>query len=120
MKPPLSHVYPRLMILLLWVGFAGSFDVDAATVFTDKPDYHPGQHVVISGRGWQAGEKVSLKLEEQPHPLLLTHQWTARADAQGRLLDSSFVINRSHLGVSFILTATGQSSAVVARTNFTD
>src|SRR5713226_2654470 len=37
-----------------------------ATVQTDRSDYYPGENVVITGSGWQAGEVVSLSLQEDP------------------------------------------------------
>src|SRR6266567_539256 len=45
-----------------------------ATVQTDRSDYYPGENVVITGSGWQAGEVVGLALQEDPpidtHPTL--------------------------------------------------
>src|SRR5712691_9237565 len=35
-----------------------------ATVTTDKVDYQPGDTVVITGTGWQAGETVALTIVE--------------------------------------------------------
>ena len=34
------------------------------TIQTDKPDYAPGETVIITGSGWLAGEAVSLHMEE--------------------------------------------------------
>ena len=40
--------------------------VYAATVTTDKPDYAPGEIVIITGSGWEPGETVTLFLHEEP------------------------------------------------------
>src|SRR5687767_5049251 len=43
----------------LSLGMNNSFD---ATVQTDKPDYQPGDYVIITGSGWTPGESVSLNI----------------------------------------------------------
>jgi uncharacterized protein YfaS (alpha-2-macroglobulin family) len=54
------------------------------TVSTDKPDYAPGETVVITGSGWQAGEIVSLTIVESDGD----QPWntTVAADASGEYL----------------------------------
>jgi len=34
------------------------------TVTTDKPDYEPGETVVISGTGWTPSEAVALHIDD--------------------------------------------------------
>ena len=34
------------------------------TVTTDKPDYEPGETVVISGTGWTANQAVALHIDD--------------------------------------------------------
>ena len=88
-----------------------------ATVKTDAADYPPGTTVNISGSGWQPGETVILTLVESP--LIDTHgPFTAIADANGNISDSSFVTDTHDVNIKFSLTAVGLVSQ--ARTTFTD
>ena len=93
-----------------------------ATVQTDKPDYIPGDTVTITGSGWQPGETVTLTFEEIPVPTtcMLPHDLTVVADASGNIYSRQFPIKPNHIGVTFILTATGLSSNLTAETIFTD
>src|SRR5262245_31833489 len=91
----------------------------AATVSTNKPDYVPGEVVVITGTGWQPGETVSLLLEEEPanyHPLTLS----AVADESGNLRNDDFIVREHDLGATFTLTATGLTSGETVQMTFTD
>ncbi|WP_313808439.1 hypothetical protein, partial [Flavobacterium sp.] len=92
------------------------------TIETDKPDYQPGEYVVITGTGWQPGETVSLDFHEDPVPstCLLPHDMVAVADEFGNIYNNQFLVKLNHLGVTFTLTATGQSSGFTAQTIFTD
>ena len=98
----------------------GSFG--QATVTTDKDDYAPGEYVIITGSGWYPGETVLLHLDETPKPVtcLNPHNLSATADANGNIYNNLFLIRESHLGVAFLLTATGQTSGLIATRNFTD
>ncbi|MEJ8845008.1 neocarzinostatin apoprotein domain-containing protein, partial [Lacibacter sp. H375] len=111
----------RLAMLVMSVGMMSGV-VGQATVMTDKPDYQPGDTVVITGTGWQPGETVTLDVEEDPKPAtcLLPHDLVAVADAEGKIYSKQFLIKENHLGVTFTLTATGQSSGLVAVTIFKD
>lgn len=89
-----------------------------ATVDTDKEDYFPGDVVTIVGTGWAPGETVHLHLSEVPvadGP----HDWDVVADANGDFVDTSFSPGTQHLGVTFTLTATGETSGTATAT-FTD
>jgi hypothetical protein len=93
----------------------------AATVATDQSDYTPGQTVVITGAGFQPGESVTLRIDENPDvdadsPII----WAVATDAGGSFTDTSFVINAGDVGVTFTLTAVGQTSGLTAATVFTD
>ena len=98
---------------------AALFTSSAATVTTDKTDYSPGETVIITGTGWQPGETVNLNIHrdtnEPPDTVL-----TAVADASGNIQNSEYVVLQSDLGVTFLLTATGQTSSLTAQTSFTD
>ncbi len=45
---------------------------------------------------------------------------TAVADASGNITNSEYVVQETDLGVTFLLTATGQTSGYTAQTTFTD
>ena len=95
------------------------FESSSATVTTDKTDYAPGDTVVITGSGWLPGETVTLNIHrdtnDPPDTVL-----SAAADANGNISNSEYVVQNYDLGVSFLLTATGQSSGYSAQTSFTD
>jgi large repetitive protein len=86
---------------------------------TDKPDYAPGTPVNIAGSGWQPGESVSVQVMASPvdqHHIEFTG--SGIADGAGNVTVSGFAVDQSHLGMKFILTATG--SQLQAQTTFTD
>jgi hypothetical protein len=95
------------------------FSSSSATVTTDKTDYSPGETVIITGTGWQPGETVDLNIhrDNDNPPDTLLH---AVADVDGNIRNDEFVIQESDRGVTFVLTATGQSSGYTAQTTFTD
>ncbi|MBC6365367.1 HYR domain-containing protein, partial [Algoriphagus sp. AK58] len=117
--------WTRLLMLVMTIGLSGMISQESwgqATVTTDKLDYAPGEYVTISGSGWQPGETIVLHFDEEPKPAtcLLSHDLTAIADASGNFTNSQFLVKENHLGVTFTLTATGQSSGLIATTVFTD
>ncbi len=90
-----------------------------AAIGTDKPDYAPGTPVDISGSGWQPGEQVSVQITTVPvdqHHIEFTG--SGIADGAGNVTVTGFAVDQSHLGMKFILTATG--SQLQAQTTFTD
>ncbi len=110
----------HLLTILALLFFAGATIAQAqATIATDKPDYPPGDTVIVTGSGWQAGETVSLTFVESPlvHPAELL---SAVADVDGNIYDNAYIIQDHDLGQSFALTATGQTSGLTAETWFTD
>lgn len=117
---------PKPAFLTIVFFIANLFFVGAAfgqaTVTTDKEDYAPGEYVIISGSGWLPGETVTLHFDETPKPAtcLLPHDMTAVADSNGTIFNNLFLIKDNHLGVAFVLTATGQTSGLIATRNFTD
>ena len=90
-----------------------------ATVTTDKDDYAPGETVIMTGTGWQPGETVQLLLQENPftHP---DRYLSAVADASGNFTNTEFSPEQHDIGITFTLTATGQSSGFRAQTTFRD
>jgi hypothetical protein len=90
------------------------------TVTSDKTDYHPGETIFITGSGFQPGETVQLQLTRDPKTSPDTVLTPSVADTSGNFVNSSYVVLQTDLGVTFTLTATGQTSNLVAQTNFTD
>src|SRR5947199_8420756 len=104
---PTPQASPRSFARL--VGLVGGFlaalalPASAATVATDKPDYAPGQTVVMTGSGWEPGETVNLVLYEDPavDPPL---QLTAVADANGDFMNADFLVDVFDRGVTLPMT----------------
>ncbi len=102
---------------LAWSGLA--FAQASPTVTTDKVEYMPGETVMMTGAGWQAGETVSLVLHEVPtfHP---DPTFTVVAGANGGWINTEFIVLEEDMGTTFTLTATGQSSGATATASFTE
>jgi len=100
-------------------GILAESDVYAyATVQTDKPEYHPGDVVTITGARFTPGEQVSVIVTTLPagdHDP--EFKALATADSAGQVATTGFNIDRTHLGRKFIVTATGSPS--VAQQTFT-
>jgi hypothetical protein len=93
-----------------------TLSVTGATVATDKPDYQPGDTVVITGTGWTPGETVALETVSG------SFIWdsTTVADSNGAIYNNGYVVREEDLGMTLYLTATGQTSGQVAMMSFTD
>ena len=79
-----------------------------ATVKTDKDDYAPGETVVITGTGWQPGETVTLRLQEDVSPPFHEDRTlSATADENGGIINTEYSPEAHDVGVMFYLTATG-------------
>ncbi|HEX4949105.1 MAG TPA: YDG domain-containing protein [Blastocatellia bacterium] len=89
-----------------------------ATVSTDQTDYYPGDVATITGTGFKSNQTVSLMLERDP-PTPATTTWTVQTDGAGNFTTTYDVV-ATDLGVSFILTASGQPDGPYAQTTFTD
>ena len=90
-----------------------------ATVTTNKYHYTPGETVIITGTGWQPGETVLMVLHEEPftHPDIAL---SSVADSSGNFTNTEYSPGEHDAGVTFTLTATGQSSGRTAQTTFID
>jgi hypothetical protein len=86
---------------------------------TDRPDYAPGEFVTFSGAGWYPDETFAITLHEEPELNEDVVLW-AVADANGNFTNTDFIVQGHHLGVTFWVTATGQTSGLEAITAFTD
>ena len=92
-----------------------------AGLATDKPDYQPGEIVVISGRGFAPGEPVKLQVthadgrtDGNGH-----EPFDATADETGSVTATWFV-NHDALGFKFLVTAKGETSGVGGGVTFWD
>src|SRR5215213_3836664 len=94
------------------------FDSSLASMSTDKLDYAPGETAVISGRGFQPGETVRLKIHEDPHTDL-ERGLDVVADADGNFT-GNYLVMEYDLDMKFIVSARGLSSGWTAQTTFTD
>ena len=94
-----------------------------AVVFTDRPNYFPGEIAQITGLGFWPNEIVTLQVvhtdgtsnDGNGH-----EPWNVAADALGNFNTIWFVDPDDSAGSSFLLTATGNSSGIVAQAEFTD
>ncbi len=75
--------------------------------------------MTISGTGWLPGETVTLNLHRDTNDPPDTVLY-AVADANGNITNSEYVCQEHDLNVTFLLTATGQTSGYTAQTTFTD
>lgn len=90
-----------------------------AYLHTDKNDYAPGTPVHITGGGWQPGENVLVTITAFPvdqHHVEFTG--AATADGAGNITVNGFAVDKSHLGMKFLMTAVGSQSQ--AEDTFTD
>lgn len=93
--------------------------LNGAAVATDRADYLPGDTVVVTGTGWQAGEEVLLVLVEEP-TVHAPDTVRVAADSSGAIDSRAYLIDIHDLGRSFTLTATGLTSGLTAQTTFRD
>jgi len=92
---------------------------NAATITSEWPDYAPGETVLLTGTGWDAGETVLISLHEDP-AMCPDHGYTAIADDAGNISNAEFVTDEHDIGVTFTVTATGLGSGLSAEATFTD
>jgi large repetitive protein len=98
---------------------SGSELFQFSTIATDKGDYAPGTAVKISGGGWVPGEQVLVSITAFPVDLHhIEFTGAAVADGAGNITVAGFAVDKSHLGMKFLMTATGSQSE--AQTTFTD
>ena len=98
---------------------AGAESYSFATAETDKADYQPGNVATFTGSGWKPGETVTFTVTAYPVDAHHTEfSGTAVADSTGQIHLSTFTIDKSHIGMKFLLKATGSQSQ--AEVTFTD
>ena len=89
-----------------------------AKVWTDKPDYAPGETALISGSGWWPNEVVDISIATTWS--LTTYYLSVTTDNSGTFSNLGFPILEEHLGEEFLLMAFGTLSGLEAETFFTD
>lgn len=98
----------------------GTDATSVPTLSSDKPDYHPGEIVTLTGAGWKPGETVRMEMSVVPR----THgdvTLTSVADADGNFTNSDYVVQGSDLNVTFTVISAGTTSELRAQTlTFTD
>ncbi|HJX89581.1 MAG TPA: PxKF domain-containing protein [Pyrinomonadaceae bacterium] len=94
------------------------FGSSGAALSTDKLDYTPGETAHITGRGFQPGETVRLKIHEDPH----TPQergFDAVTDSDGNF-SGDYLVQQYDINMKFLVGARGLISGRTAQTTFTD
>jgi MBG domain (YGX type)/YDG domain/Galactose oxidase, central domain/Kelch motif len=89
-----------------------------ASISTDRMDYAPGEIAHITGRSFQPGEVVRVKIHEDPH----TPQergFDTTADAEGNF-SGDYLVMDYDLNMKFIAGARGLTSGKTAQTTLTD
>ena len=110
------------MTAALLIGAAGSASAQALStpfgpsITSDKLDYAPGEHVLLSGAGWQPGETVSVYVEDDQNKTWFRNV-DVTADDVGRISDEFDL--PTWFVATYSVTATGRASGVV-QTSFTD
>src|SRR3954469_24129381 len=108
------------MTLLVGIGTGWASDVigsgSSPQITSDKPDYAPGEAVVLNGEGWQPGEAVQILVEDDDG-MTWSHQASVIADEEGALRDAFNLPD--WFVATYRVIATGEASGVATFT-FTD
>jgi hypothetical protein len=88
-----------------------------ATIASDKDDYAPGDHVVLTGSGWDAGEGVAIAVDDSNGDVW-SRRVTVTADDHGRIRDEFDLPAR--FVATYLVRADGLASGKVAVASFTD
>ncbi len=97
---------------------SGSELFQYATIATAKSAYTPGMPITIAGAGWEPGEQVVVRIAPLPlNRRQVDFQGTAVADDAGNVTVEGFQADRSRLGTTLIVSASGRRSQ--AQTSFT-
>src|SRR4029453_16772071 len=100
---------PRLRTISEPLRMAPGGATGSATIQTDKADYPPNTNVTVTGSGWQGGEAISLRFDEQPN-IDGPHVFITVADGNGNFVDGQFWPDLFDTALTFPVTATGQFS----------
>src|SRR5437773_5610276 len=94
----------------------------SAWVATDKPDYAPGEMVLITGGEFGTVEPAKLQVQHidgKANDGAAYQPWQVTTDATGGF-QTAWVVPDDAAGSTFQLTATGLTSQLTATTTFTD
>jgi hypothetical protein len=101
-----------LLTLVVGIGTGWAADLGSGstpTISSDKGDYAPGDSVVLTGGGWQAGEPVQIDVEDSAGKTW-SHEVTVTADEGGSIRDE---FNLPEWFVAtYSVTATGETSGI--------
>src|SRR5258708_7789012 len=111
------------LVILAALGWSASASADipapgdfSPSVWSDKADYSPGEHVVLSGANWAAGESVHVTVNDDAGSTW-NRAVDVTADAAGNITDEFDLPN--WFVAKYHVTAEGSSGAV-ATYDFTD
>src|SRR5438270_14064425 len=113
---------PRPVSRKPWLEVLEDRTLPSAWVATDKPDYAPGETVLITGGEFGALETVNLQVlhtDGRPNTGDAYQPWQVAADVTGDF-HSTWTVPDDAAGSTFQLTATGLTSGEPAQTTFTD
>ncbi|MFL5891864.1 MAG: PKD domain-containing protein, partial [Solirubrobacterales bacterium] len=88
----------------------------APSITSDRADYAPGEHVVLTGANWQPGESVDIVVNDDQGETW-RHEATVTADGQGEIRDEFDL--PQWLVATYSVTAIGEASGT-ANASFTD
>lgn len=88
------------------------------TLWSDREDYQPGEVVTLAGAGWMPGEQVRITVHESSGDA--DTLVSAVADVTGSFTVATLAVNAGDIGVRFLASAAGETSAWTAQARFTD
>jgi hypothetical protein len=93
----------------------------APEIYTDKPNYQPGETVLIFGSGFSPNELITLQvvhLDDTAEAGEGHEPWTVMADEFGNFTSTWFVDPDDSAGEVFRLTAVGNSSGRLCESGY--
>jgi uncharacterized cupredoxin-like copper-binding protein len=96
---------------------------DQPVVYTDKPNYQPGETAIIFGSGFWPNELITLQvvhLNDTAEPGEGHEPWNVMADEFGNFTSTWFINTDDSAGSMFRLTAFGNTSSLSAEFIFSD
>ncbi|MCK4302103.1 MAG: hypothetical protein KAW91_04985, partial [candidate division Zixibacteria bacterium] len=94
----------------------------SATIYTNAPDYAPGDSVVIAGSGYWGGETITVQVtptDGTPSSGEAYDPWDIVAESNGDF-ETYWIVPEDAVDREMLVEATGQSSGLYATTTFTD
>ncbi len=121
MRSLILFCFAILVCCCLFSPSAFAATVSATIVETDTSDYAPGDSVIIKGNGFAPLEQISVEITNILNPGVGDSDgpWYVWADASGNF-ETHWIVPNEAVDQSFLLTAIGLTSGIVATTTFTD